>query len=126
MLFKNTNREKKEKIGHIMAAFIILVHAFEKYDLQEDSWPLFAISGIIFLCIAILHHRIAKVFPYVDGVFFVIEALLYAIIAAEYFHKGKKALPWCYVFAAVAYVVTAFIKGKKGKAKHMHSNQLKN
>jgi len=125
MLLKNINRERKEKIGHILAAFIILVHAFEKYDLQESSWPFFAIAGIIFLCIAIMHHRIAKVFPYVDGVFFIIEALLYAIIAAEYFHKGKKALPWCYVFTAVAYVIAAFIKGKKGKAKHTHSTGLK-
>jgi len=125
MLLKKTTRERKEKIGHVLAAIIILVHALEKHELHEDSWLFFAISGIVFLGVAIMHHRIAKVFPYVDGVFFIIEAMLYAIIAAEYFHKGKKALPWCYVFATIAYTVSAFIRAKKGKAKHTHSNDPK-
>ncbi len=112
------NKEKKEKLGHMLAAFIILIHAYEKYDLNESSYIFFAVAGLTFLCVAIMHHRIAKYFPYVDGVFFVIEAIIYAVVAAEYFHKGKKGLPWCYVFATIVYLVVAVIKGKKGKAKH--------
>lgn len=108
----------KQKLGHILAAMIILVHAWEKYELHEQSWVFFAIAGIVFLAVALLHHRIAKVFTYVDGVFFLIEAALYMLIAIEYFHLGKKALPWAYVFATVCYCAAAVIKGKKGSRVH--------
>jgi hypothetical protein len=31
-----------------------------------------------------------KPFLYADGFFFVIEAMVYAVIAADYFHQAKK------------------------------------
>lgn len=76
----------------------------------------------MFLLVALLHHKLVYLFPYVDGVFFFIEAILCALIAADYFEQGKKGLPWCYVIAAVLYLFVAFIKGKKGKA--IHQNNL--
>src|ERR1700712_612959 len=117
MLRKRVNNEKKEKLAHILAGLLILVHAYEKFELQEDSYIIFLIAGIVFLSIALLHHKLVRRFPYADGVFFVIEAILYAVIAADYFHQGKKGLPWCYAFASLAYIVTAIVKGKKGKAR---------
>lgn len=112
----------KQKLGHIMAAMIILVHAWEKHELHEHSWIFFAVAGIVFLAVALLHHSIAKVFPYVDGVFFLIEAAVYMLIAIEYFHLGKKALPWAYVFATVCYCVAAVIKGRKRSRIHRQHN----
>ena len=61
--------------------------------MRESSWSFFAAAGLVFLCVALMHHRIAKVFPYLDGVFFVIEAIVYAVVAADYFSMGKKGLP---------------------------------
>lgn len=120
---RKVNKEKKEKLGHIIAAFIILVHAYEKYDLGESSYIFFLIAGMLFLSIALLHHHIVKRFPYTDGFFFVIEASLYVVVAADYFHRGKKRAAMCYIAMAIAYIIAAFIKGKKGKA--MHNNALK-
>ena len=111
--------EKKEKIGHIIAGMIILVHAYEKFDLHESSYIFFLIAGAIFLSVAIFHHQLKHRFLYIDGVFFIIEAILYAIIAADYFHQGKKGLPWCYVLVTILYCVVAVIKAKKGKEKYL-------
>ena len=118
------NKEKREKLIHIFAGIIILVHAYEKYQLHEHSYIFFLIAGLVFLTVAIVHHKLAKVFSYADGVFFVIEAAIYAVVAADYFHLGKKGLPWAYIFASVAYLVAAYIKGKKGKAKQRGSTNI--
>jgi hypothetical protein len=114
----NNRKDKTKKLAHIFAGIIILVHAYEKYELDEGSWLIFLTAGIAFLLVAILHHRLVYIFPYVDGVFFFIEAILCAFIAVDYFVHGKKGLPWCYVIASAAYLFAAFIKGKKGKAIH--------
>ncbi|MEO7801190.1 MAG: hypothetical protein ABIR81_04285 [Ginsengibacter sp.] len=97
---------------------IILIHAWEKYALYESSYVFFVIAGVVFLLVALLHHRIAKLFSFVDGVFYVTEAAVYMIIAIDYFHLGKKALPWAYVLATIGYLVAAVIKGKKGSREH--------
>ena len=119
MALLKVRKEKKEKLVHILAGLIILIHAYEKYDLQESSYIFFFVAGIAFLSVALLHHRLAKHFPYVDGVFFIIEAVIYAVIAADYFQQGKKGLPWCYVVCTIAYVIAAFIKGRRGKARQL-------
>ena len=51
--------------------------------------------------------------------------MVYAVVAADYFHQGKKALPWCYVITAIVYTIVAFIKGKKGKARHARTVEVK-
>jgi hypothetical protein len=122
-LFFKRNPEKKEKFAHILAGLIILVHAYEKFDLHHASYIFFLIAGIVFLTVAILHHQLAHRFIYIDGVFFVIEGILYGIIAADYFHEGKKGLPWCYVFVAIMYGIAAVIRARKGKKKYLkHSH----
>lgn len=117
MPFAKKEKEKFKKLGHIIAAFIIFVHAYEKYDLHEPSWIFFLLAGVLFLSVALLHHRLVHAFPYIDGVFFVIEAVIYAVIAAEYFELAKKLLPWFYVLASAGYLVAAFVKGRKGETR---------
>ncbi len=109
LLFKEKN-EKVKRFAHILAGCIILVHAYEKYDDHQSSYVVFLGLGIVFLLIALQHHRLAKRYHFVDSVFLVIEAVGYGFIATDYFNAGKKALPWCYVFAAIAYVVVALVR----------------
>jgi len=115
-LFKN--REKKKKLAHILAGFLILIHAFEKYDSGHGSYLFFAVAGLVFISVALLHSVIEKKAPWIDGVFFVIEPFLSFLIAWDYFHMGKKGLPICYLVAGLAQLVAAFVKSRKGIQLH--------
>ena len=115
------SKEKKAKVqqfAHILAGVIILIHGYEKYELHESSALIFFMLGIIFLLIAALHHRLVARFHFVDSIFLIIEAVCYSVIAYDYFHAGKIALPWCYVFVCLAYITAAGIKYRKSA----HSN----
>lgn len=101
-----------------MAGIVILLHAYEKADSGHGSYIFFLIAGLVFIIISIFHHTIEKKIPWVDGVFFIIEAALSFLIAYEYFELGKKALPLCYAFIGVAQVFIAFEKSRKGIEKH--------
>lgn len=116
MLFRN--KEKGKRIAHIGAAVVILLHAYEKYDSGHESWLSFGIAGLVFLAIALLHPMIEKKAPWVDGVFFAIEAVLSLIVAFEFFQMGKKALPATYLFLAGLQFFIAFRMSKKGIEHH--------
>src|SRR3982751_73178 len=94
------NREKRKRIAHIAAAFVILIHAYGHYEENHASYIFFVIAGLVFLTIALLHPLIEKKAPWVDGVFFVIEGILSLIVCYDFFHMGKKALPFVYLFLA--------------------------
>ncbi len=111
-LFKN--RDKRKRFAHIGAGIVILLHSYEKYESGHDSYLLFLFAGIIFLTIALLHPIIEKKAPWVDGIFFIIEGILSIIVALDFFHLGKKALPLTYLFLAGFQFYMAFKKSKKG------------
>lgn len=111
-LFKN--RYKRRKFAHIGAGVVILIHCYEKYEHGHSSYILFGISGLVFLSIAAFHHPLEKKFPWVDGVFFVIEGILSIIVAIDFLHLGKKALPLAYLLLAGFQFFMAFRKSKKG------------
>jgi hypothetical protein len=116
MLFKKS--ENGKRVAHIGAAVVILIHAYEKFETGHGPWPVFAIAGLLFLSIALLHPVIEKKAPWVDGVFFVIEGILSLIVAYEFFHAGKKALPITYLLLAAFQFFMAFKKSKKGIEQH--------
>ena len=118
-LIKDT--DKRKRFAHIGAGIVILIHCYEKYESGHGSYILFGIAGLIFLTIALLHPIIEKKAPWVDGVFFVIEAILSIIVALDYFHLGKKALPLTYLFLAIFQFYIAFKKSKKGIEHHKSS-----
>ena len=124
MIFKRLlkNRDKRKRFAHIGAGVVILIHSYEKYESEHDSYLLFGIAGLVFLTIAILHPIIEKKAPWVDGVFFTIEGILSIIVAIDIFHLGKKALPLTYLLLAVFQFFMAFSKSKKG-IEHHKSNQ---
>ncbi len=103
---------------HIGAGVVIIIHSYEKYEVGNDSYILFAIAGLIFLSVALLHPIIEKNAPWVDGAFFLIEGILSMIVAAEFFHLGKKALPLTYLLLGLFQFFLAFEKSKKGITHH--------
>lgn len=120
LLFKN--RDKRKQFAHIGAGLVILIHAYEKYESGHDSYKLFALAGIIFLAVAFLHPVLEKKAPWLDGVFFVIEGILSIVVAIDFFHMGKKALPITYLLLALFQFFMAFRKSKKGIEHHKHQS----
>jgi hypothetical protein len=116
------NEEKRKRFAHIGAGIIILIHAYEKYESGHGSYHFFIVAGLIFLAVAILHPVIERKAPWIDGVFLVIEGILSIIVAFEFFHMGKKALPITYLFLAAFQFFMAFKKGKKGIRQHRTSS----
>lgn len=119
------DREKRRRFAHIGAGMVILIHAYEKYETGHGSPTLFAIAGIVFLLVAILHPQLEKKAPWVDGVFFVIEGILSIAVAYDHFHLGKKALPIAYSLLAIFQFVMAFRKGKKGMEHHRKPEEIR-
>ncbi len=120
MLLKylSKNSDKRKRFAHIGAGIVILIHAYEKYESGHNSYKLFALAGIVFLSIAFFHPIIEKKIPWVDGLFFIIEGILSIIVAVDYFHLGKKALPITYVLLGLFQFFIAIRKGKKGIEHH--------
>jgi hypothetical protein len=112
------NKEKRQRFAHIIAGFVILIHAYEKYETGHASYKFFALAGLVFLSIAIFHPVIEKKVPWVDGVFLIIEGVLSIIIALDFFHMGKKALPYTYLLLACFQFFIAFKRSKKGIEHH--------
>lgn len=112
------NRDKRKRFAHIGAGVVILIHAYEKYEGGHDTYRLFILAGLVFLSIAIFHPIIEKKAPWADGVFFLIEGILSVIVALDFFHLGKKALPITYLLLAVFQFFMAFRKSKKGIEHH--------
>jgi hypothetical protein len=109
---KLERREKRRRIGHIIVGFVLLIHAYEHYEKGEAPW-VHLIAGIVFLSIAVFHHPLSKRFKWIDGVFYLIEAIAIFYTAYGYFHHGKKALPVAYLAAGVGYMIAAIIVSKK-------------
>jgi hypothetical protein len=95
------NKEKLKKIPHIFSATIILFHSYERFETEHSSYLVFLFLGLIFLALAIFHHKIAHRIPYIDIVFYAIESMLSLIIAYEYYNGGKKGLPIMYLIACL-------------------------
>ena len=108
------NRDKRKQVAHIVAGAVILIHAYEKYEHGHNSYLPFTIAGLIFLAIAFLHPIIEKKAPWIDAVFFIIEGILSLIVAFDYFHAGKKALPVVYTLLSLLQFYMAIKKSKKG------------
>lgn len=107
------DKEKRRRVAHIVAAITILIHSYDNYETGQHSYKLFGVAGLIVLTLAIFHTWIEKRLPWINGVFFVIEASLSIVVAFDLFHYGKKALPVTYLFLALFQFYLAFRKGKR-------------
>ncbi len=112
------NREKRKRFAHIGAGIVILIHAYEKWETGHGPYLLFAIAGLVFLSVAAFHPVIEKRLPWIDGLFFTIEGILSAVVAYEFFHAGKKALPFCYLLLSVFQFIMAYVFSRRGIRHH--------
>lgn len=112
------NAEKRNRIIHIVFGFIILIHAWEKWEAGHGPFLFFLIAGLTFVTLAIFHPILEKKYPWIDGVFFVIEGVLSLAVSYDYYHMGKKGLPVAYIFAAILQFFVAIKKSRKGIAHH--------
>ncbi|MEO5642767.1 MAG: hypothetical protein ABIQ40_15595 [Bacteroidia bacterium] len=94
---------------------VIMQHCLERFDSGHHSYIVFLLAGIIFLAVAIFHHKLVHRFPKVDTLFYTIEGCLSFIIAYEYFEAGKKFLPYLYIIAGLFQLVAIFIFARKKK-----------
>ena len=60
--------------------------------------------------------------PWSDGVFFAIEGILSLVVAYEFFHDGKKAIPIIYLVVGIVQFFLTIKFSKKG----MNQHKLKN
>ena len=109
---KAERKEKMRRIGHIIVGVVLLIHAYEHHEKGEAPW-VHLVAGIVFLSIAIFHHPLSKKFKWIDGVFYLIEAIAIFYTAYGYFHHGKKALPFAYLAAGIGYVIGAILISRK-------------
>mgnify|MGYP007042125870 FL=1 len=70
------------------------------------------------MTIAVLHPIIERKAPWIDGVFFIIEAILSLTVAFTFFHEGKKAIPTIYLLVGIFQFYVAFRFSKKGIQQH--------
>ncbi len=120
MIFKRLikNREKAKRFAHIIAGLTILIHAYSHYEIGHQTYKLFLIAGIVFLTVAILHPIIEKKAPWIDGIFFAIEGILSIVIAYDFFHEGKKAIPFIYLAVGIVQLFLAIRFSIKGMNQH--------
>lgn len=106
-------RNKLKKFAHIFAGMVILIHSYERYESGHGTYLFFLIAGFLFLGVAFFHHQLQHKYPRVDSAFFLIEGLLSFIVAYEYFHVGKKTIPFMYLFAGLLQIISIYIFSKK-------------
>lgn len=115
MLFKKRQRsEKRNKLLHLFAAVIIIFSGFEKLEANHiPSAVFFLFSGVVFLLIAIFHHKLAHRVRSVDAIFSIIEALLAVTVSIDFFNEHKHYIQYAYLFVALVYFIRAYMLFKK-------------
>lgn len=114
-------RQRLRRFAHFFSGLLILLHGFERYDSGHAMWPVFLLSGLIFMMLAFFHASLARIWSGIDGVSFVIEALLSFIIMVEFIQMGKRGLPFMYLFAGSAQLCAGWITWRKRRLKKRRS-----
>jgi len=112
-------KEKLTKLTHFLAAFILLIHGYEKIEEHPKSASLFILCGLIFLGVAVFHARLHKKIRSVDAIFALLEGIAALTLAAEYW-QNKHYIQYIYVFVALIYItrsVLLFVNSPK----HQHA-----
>jgi len=116
---KQVRNEKREKLLHLFAGIIIVLHGYEKIESDHLSSAIFFfLSGAVFLLVAIFHHKIAHRLRSIDGVFAIIEGLLALVVAIDFFMEHKHYIQYAYLLVTVVYFVRAAFAFKKAPIHH--------
>lgn len=107
-LFKAS--ETTRRIAHAIAGISICLEGWERFEegARYAGIPLMVL-GTLLLFFARFHTRLhqSSFQKHLDSAAFLLESLVIAIIAVEYFERGKHLLPWCYTGVAVVYLILA-------------------
>lgn len=115
--------EKKQRISHGIAGAVILIKAYGKFEHGDVlAGSIIALAGAFFVLYAALHRWLHQFSfqRHLETGLFLAEAVVMAVIAANYFHHGKRALPWCYVAVTIAYLGLA-VRQHRRNARPEHS-----
>ncbi|GAB4032293.1 hypothetical protein [Spirosoma gilvum] len=103
------SKETRKQMAHVLAGVVIMIKGVDKIDHHHPAtgWTLIVI-GLGVFSLTLLHHRLARHIKSFDGLVFFIEAIVLGIVSAMYFQDGKKALPFAYLIASIAYLFAAY------------------
>jgi hypothetical protein len=110
-----SRNHRLKRMTHLFGGLIILMHAYDRLEHGHATWWVFVLAGGVFLSVALLHAMLVKRWPYVDIVFFVIEAMLSFVVMGECFHAGKRGLPYMYMAAGVLQLVGAVVHWRRAR-----------
>ncbi|QQR84883.1 MAG: hypothetical protein IPJ76_09630 [Flavobacteriales bacterium] len=111
-------KNRLRRAAHMLSGAIILLHGYERLDHGHTTGWVFVAAGLLFLSVAFFHGRLAKRWPKVDLVFFVIEAGLSFLVVWELLHAGKRWLPYMYVLAGIMQLVAAVKVARRAPRAH--------
>ena len=78
-------KEKLKQFTHLLAGFLILIHAFQTFEKEDHQTSfVFLFIAIAFLVIAGIHHWLARQIRKADGVCFILEAIALYFSAWHY------------------------------------------
>lgn len=112
MRFLPKRSERKSRIAHALAGFTIAVEGWERFEEAPAVAVAMMVIGALFMAFGVFHGRFhhRKWADYSEPFLFLMEAAVLGLIAAVYFHHGKKLLPWVYVCLVCAYVTVAVVR----------------
>lgn len=113
----SARKHRLKRFAHLFSGLLILFHGYERLSHGHDTGFVFLGAGLVFLTVALLHDRLARRWAHVDGGFFVIEAALSFVVMGEYFHAGKRGLPYMYLLAGIGQLVAAVVSRRRS-ARH--------
>ncbi len=114
---------KKEKVRqfiHLLAGFLILMHAFQAFE-REDHNTAFVFMGvaILFLIVAGIHQWLERKFRKSDTFFFAVEAVALGCSAWQYKQEGLISMVTIVGVIAAFYVwVALYIFFLKSHRRH--------
>lgn len=111
-------KNRLRRAAHVLSGAIILLHGYERFDHGHATGWVFAVAGLVFLSVAFFHERLARRWPRVDMLFFLIESGLSFVVMAELFHAGKRGLPYMYLFAGIMQIVAAVMVARRAPRAH--------
>jgi len=120
IFFKRKKSEKWNKFSHLLAAFIPLVHGYEKLEEEHTtSGVLFIACGLIFLSVALFHHKLHQKIRSVDAIFAFLEGLIALILVGDYW-GNKHYLQFAYLLVAAIYITRSIVLFVKSP-RHQHA-----
>ncbi len=96
--------ERMQRLAHVLAASVILLHGYGDLEHGHSMGWVYIAIGAAALSLGLAHHRLKARFRHVDAIFHLIEALMAVLIGISYFKAGKTYLPWVSFAAALPYL----------------------